>query len=54
MDAQPAPETKAVEVLLSLLALPLFQRSNAHLEQALQLLDTTFHAACGALVERKR
>ncbi len=52
--AQETSEAKAVEVLLSLLGLPLFQRSNAHLEQALHLLDTTFHASRGALVERKR
>ncbi|KAK9866343.1 hypothetical protein WJX84_006185 [Apatococcus fuscideae] len=48
------PEAKAMEVLLTLLGLPLFRRSNAHLEQALQLLDTTFHAAYTAILERKR
>lgn len=48
------PEHRAVEVLLTLLGLPLFRRSNAHLEQALQLLDTTFHAAYTATLERKR
>ena len=48
------PEAKAMEVLLTLLGLPLFRRSNAHLEQALQLLDTTFHAAHTAILERKR
>ncbi|KAK9861005.1 hypothetical protein WJX84_000178 [Apatococcus fuscideae] len=54
VEVRQIPEAKAVEVLLSLLGLPLFRRSNAHLEQALQLLDTTFHAARSALAERKR
>lgn len=52
--AEQMPEAKAMEVLLTLLGLPLFRRSNAHLEQALQLLDTTFHAAYTATLERKR